>query len=142
MAHSMALLTQSSYYSPALDGAIFDGPFKVYFTQSQESLGLSVYFQIQKKLGDLYSRAKELFKTDGFNVFIMIYPSGDSFQTVKGGEELAPGFFEGKVEENLLIGINKDITDEQFEFLYVYLQEKINQAAQVVAASDVNTVQL
>ena len=129
MAHSMTLLTQSSYYSPVLNGAIFDGPFKIYFAQDQEALGLNIYFQIQKKLEDLYLKAKDLFKTEGFNVFILIYPSDKDYQSSNNGGELAPGFFEGKVEESLVVGVNQEVTEEQFDFLYNYLQEKINLAS-------------
>ena len=56
----------------------------------------------------------------------MIYPSDETYNSIARGGELTHGFFEGKIEENFLVGINKDISQEQFDYLYTYLQEKIN----------------
>ena len=39
-------ITQSSFYSPAFNGAIFDGPLRLYFSQAQEAMALKFYFEL------------------------------------------------------------------------------------------------
>ncbi len=135
MAHSMATLTNSQFYTSSLNAAIFDGPFKIYFTQDSEPLGLNVYFQIQNKLGDLYKRLKSSFKSSGFNVFIMIYPDGETYKSFFENNEVAPGLFEANIKEHLLLGVNKEITGDQMEYLFVYLKEKLASVEAEVSAS-------
>ena len=125
MAHSMATLTQSKFYSPSLNSAIFDGPFKIYFAQDQEPQGLTAYFQIQKKLDDLYKKAKDNFKSLGFSVFIMLYPDDESFNQFIENKEDGSDLFQARVNEHLLIGVHKEMTDAQYDFLKVYLKEKL-----------------
>lgn len=69
-------ITQSPFYSPAFNGAIFDGPLRLYFTQSQEALALKFYFELRSKtqgLGDCWPRAT------GPNLFVMLYPTEETF---------------------------------------------------------------
>lgn len=69
-------ITQSPFYSPAFNGAIFDGPLRLYFSQSQEALALKFYFELRSKtqdLSDLWPR------TGGPNLYVMIYPTEETF---------------------------------------------------------------
>lgn len=74
-----AFLTQSPYFTPAFNAAIFDGPIRIYFAQYQENHALSMYFNIQDKLGHVYREAKEAFKLNGRNIFVMLYPTPELY---------------------------------------------------------------
>lgn len=79
MRHTASSLTQSRFYSPVFNAAVFDGPIRIYFSQTQESEALRVYFQLQEKLSDLYRDAKKTIKESGRSIFIMLYPSSETF---------------------------------------------------------------
>ena len=80
MRQTVSSLTQSRYYSPVFNAAVFDGPIRIYFSQSQESEALRVYFQLQEKLSDIYTEAKRKIKESGRNIFIMLYPNQETFE--------------------------------------------------------------
>jgi len=69
-------ITQSPYYSPAFNGAVFDGPLRLYFSQSQEALALKFYFELRTKtqsLTDAWPRSA------GVSLYVMIYPTDETF---------------------------------------------------------------
>ncbi len=69
-------ITQSPFYSPAFNGAIFDGPVRLYFSQSQEALALKFYFELRSKtqdLSDLWPR------NGGPSLYVMMYPTDETF---------------------------------------------------------------
>ncbi len=69
-------ITQSPFYSPAFNGAIFDGPLRLYFTQSQEALALKFYFELRSKTHDLAALWP---RTSGPSLYVMIYPTEETF---------------------------------------------------------------
>ena len=79
MAQSVIHLTQSRFYSPVFNAAVFDGPIRIYFAQHQEALALKVYFHLQKYLKETYSTFRKTFKQHGQTVFLMLYPTQESF---------------------------------------------------------------
>src|SRR6185437_13613381 len=80
MRPQISFLTQSRFYSPAFNAAIFDGPLRIYFAQFQEPQALKVYFAAQQRLQELYSRIRENFRRTGVNIFVMLYPSAEAFE--------------------------------------------------------------
>ncbi|MCC7403552.1 MAG: hypothetical protein IT288_04060 [Bdellovibrionales bacterium] len=79
MNSSVSCLTQSNFYSPAFNAAIFDGPIRIYFAQYQESAALKIYFQLQEELKQLYQQGKSLYRQVGQHIFIMLYPSAETY---------------------------------------------------------------
>ena len=71
------VLTQSKFFSPVFNAAIFDGPIKIYFSQIQEGLALQLYFEMQK-MGVDTSNTKST-NLESNNLFIMLYPNSESF---------------------------------------------------------------
>ena len=69
-------ITQSPFYSPAFNGAIFDGPLRLYFTQSQEALALKFYFELRSKTQDLTQMWP---RNSGPSLYVMIYPTEETF---------------------------------------------------------------
>lgn len=108
-------LTQSKYYSPAFNAAIFDGPIRIYFAQYQEPQALRIYFRLQEQLKANLSALRDFHHIDGRSVFIMLYPSADSFKQVFDRvatlrvEPFGRDFILGVIEEGL---------DDEFEPIY------------------------
>src|SRR5687768_8337756 len=75
-----SLLTQSRFYSPAFNAAIFDGPLRIYFAQVQEPFALKIYFAAQSRMQELYAKIREIFRKTGVSIFVMLYPSAETFQ--------------------------------------------------------------
>lgn len=71
-------ITQSPYYSPVFNGAVFDGPIRIYFSQTQEALALKFYFELRSKTEGSSSRRTRVEKQA--NVFIMVYPTDEVFE--------------------------------------------------------------
>lgn len=71
--------TQSSFFLPVFNSAIFDGPIRIYFSQPQEPLALNLHFEIQERNPDLLNRAKRIAQSSGAMVCIMIHPNQESF---------------------------------------------------------------
>ena len=73
-------VTQSRFFTPLFNAAIFDGPIRIYFAQAQESLAMKLYFNLQERYGDLRQAAREIFRERGSNVFVMLYPDAATFE--------------------------------------------------------------
>lgn len=111
MKASYSSLMQSRFFSPAFNSAIFDGPVRIYFSQLHESLALKIYFSLQQKFPDALARAKDLHKTYGLNLLVMIYPTEDSFQlSFEGRNEF---LIEDRLGDDTLLGINGPFEDDQ-----------------------------
>lgn len=74
------LLTQSRFYSPALNAAIFDGPVRIYFDQNQEAGALKLYFAILKEYKELCGGLQSERVDNKKSIFIMIYPNAELFR--------------------------------------------------------------
>lgn len=73
-------ITQSKYFTPAFNAAIFDGPIRIYFAQFQEAQALKIYFILQERFADLRTQTRGIFKDRSRNIFVMMYPSRESFE--------------------------------------------------------------
>lgn len=80
MKATYSALMNSRFFNPAFNSAIFDGPIRIYFAQFHESLALKIYFSLQQKFPQEIAQAKEIYKTSGQNVLVMIYPTKESFE--------------------------------------------------------------
>lgn len=81
MGSATSLLTQSKYYLPVFNMAIFDGPFRLYFAQSQESEALRMYFELHEILGEKI-RPPRAGAIGDRALFVMIYPDEVAFEKV------------------------------------------------------------
>ncbi len=118
---SVATLTQSKFYSPAFNAAIFDGPLRIYFAQYQEALALEIYFKIQQALKG-FSESRKHLKNLGANIFVMLYPSSDvfnlSFEPAANEEHVAVS----RIDKDYVFGINSQIDDKGYDFIFSHLQ--------------------
>lgn len=115
MHQPIAHLTQSQYYSPTLNAAIFDGPIRLYFAQSQEPEALEIYFRLQKEVLENYELAKQYIQEDGQNVFILLYPSDEVFEQSCGdsiGKD--SGIVLQKLGDDFILGVRGPVRELEF----------------------------
>lgn len=75
MAASYSSFLTSQFYSPVFNTALFDGAFRIYFSQSYESTALKIYHLLQSEHVALWTQYKKWSEKNKQNVFILIYPS-------------------------------------------------------------------
>ncbi|MES2855712.1 MAG: hypothetical protein V4692_07610 [Bdellovibrionota bacterium] len=83
---TVTYVTQSRFFSPAFNAAIFDGPIRIYFAQYQEAQALKLYFNLQERFGDIRKHARGIFRQKGRNIFVMLYPTQETFELSFGDE--------------------------------------------------------
>src|SRR5262245_9985253 len=79
MRETVSFVTQSKYFSPVFNAAIFDGPIRIYFAQYQEAQALKLYFNFQQRFTELRKEARGIFKDRSRNIFVMLYPTEETF---------------------------------------------------------------
>lgn len=119
MAASVSRLTQSQYFSPVFNTAVFDGPIRIYFAQKQESYALEVYFKISSRLRSIFG---EKLNRHAPSLFVMIYPEVEGFDESfsSDGEK---GFALKKLEKDHVVGVRGPMADHQLEGLITELVE-------------------
>ena len=112
MKGTYSALMQSKFFNPAFNSAIFDGPVRIYFAQSQEALALKIYFHLQQRHAEEISRAKELHKFLERTVLVLLYPTTESFQlSFDGGNDVTSD----QLMEDSLIGVPGPVDDEKLD---------------------------
>lgn len=107
---SLSTLTQSRYYSPAFNSAIFDGPIRIYFAQYQEPAALKIYFRAKEILEGLEPEVRLGRK----HIFVLVYPTEDTFEMSFSGE--ASGSIKmDRLGEDHLIGLKGPPSDADVE---------------------------
>lgn len=126
MSQSTSYFTRSKFYSPVLNAAIFDGPFRIYFAQHQESLALKVYFSLQQKMKDVFQKAKDVYKQQGVNIFVMLYPTEEIYNNcfpLASDQKDSSGLFFDHIEDDFVIGVCVPLQDQdEKEYASVYHQ--------------------
>lgn len=124
MNDSVSCLTQSNFYSPAFNAAIFDGPIRLYFAQYQEASALRIYFRLQSELKESYLWAKNLHRSLGRHLFVMLYPSSDTFDlSFPGGSQ--QNICRTRLGDDDIIGVRGTISDDDFSGIYEEISDVI-----------------
>lgn len=119
MKNGYSQLIQSKYFVTDFNSAIFDGPIRIYFTQSQESLALKVYFHIQNRFASEVKKLKDVSSEVHTSLFILIYPTADTFQKCfESNEKMITADW----ENDLVIGINESIDGIDFNVFETHFQ--------------------
>lgn len=128
MREQVTFVTQSKYFSPAFNAAIFDGPIRIYFAQYQEAQALKLYFNFQERFADCRRTARGLFKERGRNVFVMLYPTEETFDLSFGaveplangaGAEAGPGrIVSEQLGGDFVVGVRGPLEDHTLQTLY------------------------
>lgn len=74
-------LLQSNYFLPTFNMAIFDGPFRLYFSQALEPEALRLYFELHEIIGERVRKAAELSEPKK-TLFVLLYPDEATFEGI------------------------------------------------------------
>lgn len=118
MRSSATQLTQSRYYSPAFNAAIFDGPLRIYFAQYQEALALRIYFRLQDRLQHWLSPQSTALRNQHPSVFIMLYPTEEIFANCFSPEQAGQKVVSENFGMDQVIGVCGPLRDEDFDPLF------------------------
>lgn len=115
-------VTQSRFFTPAFNAAIFDGPIRIYFAQYQEAQALKLYFNLQERFSEIRKQARGIFKERGSNIFVMIYPSVDLFEESfgeGGADSMAPGsmIVRERLGRDFIVGVRGPLEDNDLEVI-------------------------
>lgn len=118
MAQSVIHLTQSRFYSPVFNAAVFDGPIRIYFAQHQEAQALQVYFRLQQSLKETYATLRKTFKQHGQTVFLMLYPNLESFENSFSKDTVGCNCVSERLGDDFVLGVRGPLADEQYEEVF------------------------
>lgn len=82
MAATYSAFMTTRFYSPVFNTALFDGPFRIYFSQSYESSALKIYHILQTQHEDLWAKLKHWSLTTKEHVFLLMYPDAKDVQMI------------------------------------------------------------
>ena len=111
-------VTQSKYFSPAFNAAIFDGPLRIYFAQYQESEALKVYFRLQEHFKFDQKRLSGALKEAGSHVFVMLYPTSDIFVRSFAEDDSGHRIASGRIGRNIVVGVNGAVAEEDYSEIF------------------------
>jgi hypothetical protein len=119
MAPTVIHLTQSRFYSPVFNAAVFDGPIRIYFAQHQETLALKVYFRLQQHLKDTYALFRNSFKQHGQTIFLMLYPTQETFQlSFQPCTSTTCNVMSERLGEDHVLGVKGPLLDEEYDEVF------------------------
>ncbi len=125
MRNSTYSLTQSKYYSPVFNAAIFDGPFRIYFAQAQEATALKIYFGLKDELEQFYERGKKIFKNKGHNIFVMLYPDEEGFEMAFQDSESLLTL--KSLESDYVLGVKNAQDEKTQNLIYEQMKQVVDQ---------------
>lgn len=82
MAATYSSFMTTRFYSPVFNTALFDGAFRIYFSQSYESSALKIYYLLQTEYPDLWNQVKKWSSDSKEHIFLLIYPDINSIEAI------------------------------------------------------------
>lgn len=119
MAATYSSFMTTRFYSPVFNTALFDGPLRIYFSQSYESVALKIYHILQTQHVEFWNSLKQFNTRSKQHLFLMIYPEAKDLGLVfdKPNQEMQAQEW----DEGLAVGVIQAQSDEdvqkQVEFI-------------------------
>jgi hypothetical protein len=115
MSETVTYVTQSRFFSPEFNAAIFDGPIRIYFAQYQEALALKLYHNLQERFGDIRKNARGIFREKGRNIFVMLYPTNETFDSSFPAPVMIA---KDSLGSDFVVGVRGPLGDEYLDALF------------------------
>ncbi len=115
MAASYSSFLSTRFYSPVFNTALFDGPFRIYFSQSYESAALKIYHLLQTNHVELWTKYKRWSDQTKKHAFIVIYPTAKDVQVAFDKLDVKTFPICQKTDDGHVIGFENPNTDADFE---------------------------
>ncbi len=127
MAQSVIHLTQSRFYSPMFNAAVFDGPIRIYFAQHQEDIALNVYHHLQQFLKDSYATFRKNFRQHGHTVFVMLYPNVEMFEDAfskdtNGLHNATEHMAMERLGDDVVIGVRGVLSEQDYKDVFTCVE--------------------
>ncbi|MBC7465846.1 MAG: hypothetical protein H7256_07625 [Bdellovibrio sp.] len=126
MAATYSSFMTTRFYSPVFNTALFDGPFRIYFSQAYESSALKVYHLLQTEYQDLWNQVKEWSLVSKEHVFLLMYPEISDVQNVFNSADsvdVSKKLYMQDWEEGLAIGLTQPNTDLDLVYQLEHVQK-------------------
>jgi len=123
MKENATFVTQSKFFSPVFNAAIFDGPIRIYFAQHQEAQALKVYFNLQERYKHLRESSRYAHQKRNGNIFIMLYPSIETFEMCFNSAPAQAIVVKDRLDLDYVIGVKTPLNDQNFSLLYEKLDD-------------------
>jgi hypothetical protein len=127
MKEPLSILTQSRFFSPAFNGAIFDGPVRLYFSQTQEAAAMKLYFAILSHLKSKHADFRDSPAGEQNNIFILMYPTAESFRVVFPSDDGARVQMD-RLDSDYIVALNGPLDESEFPSVLAILDTAINQS--------------
>lgn len=143
MAASYSSFLTTQYYSPVFNTALFDGPFRFYFSQSYESVALKIYHLMQTQNFELWSQVKKWSEATKKHIFILVYPSFADVEMAFQENDHKDLSLQNDIlrarlwEEGLIIGFAQCSDDGQFQKIYDLTIQQVQAFLSTPEAQDV-----
>ena len=115
MAATYSSFMTTRFYNPVFNTALFDGPLRIYFSQSYESSALKLYHLIQTEHENLWKEVKEWSLKNKEHIYLLIYPDLESAKFIFGEDDLSAldeEIFMQEWEEGLAFGLIQPGVDQ------------------------------
>jgi Na+/H+ antiporter NhaA len=111
MAATYSAFMTTRFYSPVFNTALFDGPFRIYFSQSYESSALKIYHLLQTQHQEVYDKLKKWSNDSKEHIFLLMYPEMKDVEIIFN--ETKKGVQIETWDEGVAIGMCQPVTDEE-----------------------------
>ncbi len=119
MAATYSSFMTTRFYSPVFNTALFDGPIRLYFSQSYETVALKIYHLLQTEFTSTWNALKDHTNNSKEHLFLIIYPEAKDLHTVFTDDKTLLQTQEW--EEGLAVGLCQTVDDtmliDQMQFI-------------------------
>ena len=126
MAASYSSFLTTQYYSPVFNTALFDGPFRIYFSQSYESVALKIYHLLQSQDLELWTRYKKWSEDTKKHAFVLIYPTQQDVEIAFDQSSASTNSLKSsRWDDGFILGFSNPKLDEDFFASYKNLLSEL-----------------
>lgn len=130
MAATYSSFMTTRFYSPVFNTALFDGPLRIYFSQSYESVALKIYHLLQTQQPDLWQRLKSFSQQSREHAFLMIYPEVKDLEMIFADQKAAVDTIcLQEWDEGMAIGMAQPMTENVLVALMAQITEQLEKWA-------------
>lgn len=115
MAASYSSFLSTRFYSPVFNTALFDGPFRIYFSQSYESAALKIYHLLQANHIELWTSYKRWADQTKKHAFILVYPTTADVKIAFESSDLKNHPICQSWDDGFVMGFENPGTDADFD---------------------------
>ncbi len=141
MAATYSSFMTTRFYNPVFNTAVFDGAFRIYFSQTYESAALKLYHLLQTEHQNLWNEVKRWSQHNKEHVFLLMYPDKKSVQGIFESPailESAEIQFMQAWDEGLAFGFVQPQNDDDLQTQLAFIEKNLTTWLQQQSLLDLN----